>query len=429
MGRNIDLEKKLLKEIQKYRLLLPGDKVLAAVSGGADSTALLLLLKQLEDELQIQVEALTVNHGIRGESEERDVQMVSELCRQYEIPLHICRVNVPEFAWRNHLSEEEAARMARYDCIEGVARQIGAKAAVAHHQGDQCETVLHNLFRGSSLKGLGGMERMRNLNGICLIRPLLHFDRKELENWLTSRRVIWCSDETNQELLYTRNRLRNQIIPEIKSKVNEQAVRHTAQAAEDILEAAQLIGELAADWIQKEAVFEKGTVMLSVSSLKKQKAIVQREILMQIISSVRGSTGRKDISRIHLEMIQELSDRHGEHFLNLGRMQVKKVYDGLYFYIEEKPSEKGTVDNYPAQEAVDIPVKSSCAEISDFSISAEGIDKNVLSSMNVRIFSYNGQKIPENSYTKWLDYDKIKNGMYRSYPSLCYYQDLSNLSE
>ena len=176
-----------VKEYMKeYHMAEAGDGILAAVSGGADSVCLLLVLKELETELGIHVAAFHLNHGLRGEEADRDEKYVRELCAELEVPLKVVREDVRAFAAEERMSEEEAGRVLRYRYLNEAAEELGCnKIAAAHHKDDHAETVLMNLFRGTGLRGLGGIRPVRG----NVIRPILHVTRQEIETYLYKKKV------------------------------------------------------------------------------------------------------------------------------------------------------------------------------------------------------------------------------------------------
>ncbi|MDO5408933.1 MAG: tRNA lysidine(34) synthetase TilS [Lachnospiraceae bacterium] len=395
------LERQVFEFIKRKKLVQEGGRVLAAVSGGADSVCLLLILKELEQALGICVEAVTVNHGIRGETAERDVGFVSDLCGKWKIPVHICRVEVPELAKREQLSEEEAARKARYRCFYETAEKIGASAvAVAHHRDDNCETILHHLFRGSSLRGLRGMEASRKMGSLNVIRPFLETGRREIEEWLEERRISWCTDETNLEDDYTRNRLRHHVIPLVEAQINQQASAHVAQAGAYIAEAQELLEELAAKWLQSHGKWENTGFCISIPALCEVKPIVRREILIQALKSAVADAVFKDVGHVHLEMIWELAQGETSRRIALpSGISVRKQYEWLVFTKEDRVTKKEQTEKTAS--FISLP------DGNQIEIQVPELANGIL----FRIFSYNGEKIPENNYTKWLDYDRIKNGL------------------
>ena len=216
---------KVLAFMRKNHMTDRGDGVLAAVSGGADSVCLLLLLCELAAELGIHVSAFHMNHGIRGAEADRDERFVEKLCGRMGVPLTVVHEKVGSYAADHGLSTEEAGRILRYRHLKETAEKYGcAKIAVAHHEDDDAETVLLNLFRGSGLPGLSGIRPVREE----IIRPLLCVSRKEIEEYLTSREHSWCEDSTNKENDYTRNKIRHKILP-LMVEINEQAAKMIAE--------------------------------------------------------------------------------------------------------------------------------------------------------------------------------------------------------
>lgn len=415
MKNNI-LEKRVLEFMNRERLTSPGDKVLAAVSGGADSVCLLLVLQRLESLLGIQVEAVTVNHGIRGASAGEDVEFVRELCAKQGIPVHVCQADVPALVQREQLSEEEAARSARYECFGNVAEKIGAGViAVAHHRDDNCETVLHHLFRGSSLKGLGGMASRRKMGQFSIIRPFLCTGRQEIEDWLKEQGISWRTDETNLEDDYTRNRLRHHVIPLVEKEINRQACAHVVQAAEYIAQAQDFIEGLACQWLELHG--RRNTEYPSADSggcsvdsfrvpaepLGDCHPVLRREILVQACRKAAPHGALKDMGHIHLEMMERLAEGETSRRLELpGGIRVKKEY-GMLLFQPPVCSEKNKLEQCGRVSAKQVVLSGGNTVKIENPELAKGI--------YFRVFSYNGEKIPENNYTKWFDYDTIENGL------------------
>ena len=215
--------KKAFENLESRNMLEAGDVVAAGVSGGADSVCLLLVLKAYAEshpEKKLQIKAVHVEHGIRGEESLEDARFVKALCEQWEIPLTVVSEDVREKARREHLTVEEAGRQVRYQAFEEVAGP-GGKIAVAHNAGDQAETILWNLARGSGIAGLCGMRKVRGK----ILRPLLNVPRREIEVFLRENGVSWRTDSTNLTLEYTRNKIRSQAVPALES-VNARAVEH-----------------------------------------------------------------------------------------------------------------------------------------------------------------------------------------------------------
>ena len=197
---------KVLRFIEENRLLETGDKVIVAVSGGADSVSLLHLFISVKELYHLSVFAYHFNHMIRGEEADRDERFVRELCQKWNVPLYEAKADVPYHAARSGESVELCGRRLRY---EAMPKLPGAKIATAHHLNDNTETVLMNLVRGSGIAGLGGIPVQRD----NIIRPLLSCSRKEIEAYCAENGLEYVTDSTNLSDEYTRNKLRLNVLP------------------------------------------------------------------------------------------------------------------------------------------------------------------------------------------------------------------------
>lgn len=195
------MRNKLLKFIREQNLIAPGDTVICAVSGGADSVAMLFALYLLREKLGITLEAAHFNHNLRGEESLRDETFVRELCARYEIPLHAASGEIHP----GKKGLEAAARDARYAFLES----LPGKIATAHTADDNAETILMHLVRGTGLKGLGGIAPQRGK----LIRPMLGITRREVEDFLAEWHLPHVEDSTNETDAFLRNRLRHHVMP------------------------------------------------------------------------------------------------------------------------------------------------------------------------------------------------------------------------
>ena len=213
---------KVYNFIRENDMLQDGDTVVCGLSGGADSVCLLLSLLKNAEKLNISVEALHINHCLRGIESDRDEQFCRDLCRRLGVPFIAVSCDVKAFAEQNSLSTEEAARKLRYEQFHLFSK--GKKLATAHNANDNLETVILNLSRGTALKGLAGIPVVRG----NIIRPLLVCTRDEIERYLVSVGQDWITDSTNLSDDYTRNKIRHKILPlmqEINTSVIETSVR------------------------------------------------------------------------------------------------------------------------------------------------------------------------------------------------------------
>ena len=196
-----NFENRVYNFIRKKEMISPGSKVLVGLSGGADSTALLLVLWELKRLLQIDLLAVHVNHCIRKEAGE-DADFARRLCEKLGVDFFLVKKDIPALSAEWKMTEEEAGRKVRYDAFTEIAKENGVSyIAVAHHQNDVAETLLMNLLRGSGIHGAGGIRPVREK----VIRPFLCVDRKEIEDYLEERHQDYCHDATNDENIYTRN--------------------------------------------------------------------------------------------------------------------------------------------------------------------------------------------------------------------------------
>lgn len=232
--------------IEERRLLTDGDTVIVALSGGADSVTLLYLLIALKEEYNLSIQAAHLNHGIRGEEAERDEAFVRELCDSLQVPLCVRRMDIPAIARDSGKSEELCGREARYAFFEELSAEYGAKIATAHNRDDLAETVLWNLVRGAGLSGLSGIPAMRGV----IIRPLLSCTRAEIEAYCAENDLRYITDSTNLTPLYTRNKIRLQVMPLLK-ELNPAADGNIARMAELTREADDYLRNISIEELNK----------------------------------------------------------------------------------------------------------------------------------------------------------------------------------
>ena len=330
--------------ISRWQMLQPGDSVLAAVSGGADSVCLVLALK----ELGYRVHALHVEHGIRGQESLEDCAFVRKLCEKHEIPLTVEQIDAPALAARSGRSVEEAARDARYRIIREILKRLKIRhAAVAHHRDDQAETVLWNLMRGSSLTGLCGILPVRRMEetGLCLIRPLLETGREEIEAWLTGRGQSWRTDRTNLDTNITRNAIRLEILPQME-ELNARARLHIAKTAEDLAQVERYLEDVTR-LAYTEAVSavpadpgaepaERGGLTVDLQVLARQPELIRGRVLHRAIGQAGG--GLRDITREHVESVMRLSGMDNGRRISLPGGLTAVREEGILRLTYESPS-------------------------------------------------------------------------------------------
>ncbi|MBQ5386985.1 MAG: tRNA lysidine(34) synthetase TilS, partial [Lachnospiraceae bacterium] len=222
--------------IQTNELLEHGEQVTVGVSGGADSVCLLFVLLDLQEEYDLKVQAVYVEHGIRGEESVEDGRFVEKLCISKGVPFRQADVDAPELASLEHMSLEEAARRLRYEALIQTAKHgdKGGKIAVAHNADDNVETIIYQMARGTGIRGLCGMEPLSpRKDGTKIIRPLLCVERGEIEMYLADKEQDYVTDSTNADDNYARNRIRHDILP-ILREINSEAVAHINESAKQL---------------------------------------------------------------------------------------------------------------------------------------------------------------------------------------------------
>lgn len=284
----------LTQWMEQWNMFPPaGGAIVCAVSGGRDSLCLLHYLRELSTHRPFTVAAAHVNHGMRPTAE-RDEAFVRQFCLRYDIPLYVERVKVYECAAAWKLSVEETGRRLRYDFLERLAAQIGAqRIATAHHLGDQAETVLLHLLRGTGLQGLAGIPPVRGK----FIRPLLQTPREEIEAYLSALGQTYVEDETNDDLHYARNRLRKVIWPELM-KLHGGARENIARTAQIARQESAYLNELASQYLPQSGE------AIDCNRLMQAPPVLRRRALLLFLE--RQGCGRKDLGQSHIEALERL---------------------------------------------------------------------------------------------------------------------------
>ena len=294
------LVKKATETINLYAMLKAGDAVLAGISGGPDSVALLLLLRELSLHFSMTIGVAHLNHSLRGKESDRDEEFVFNLAAKFNLPCHIRRSDVSSFAEKNRLSLEEAARDVRYGFYNELADEKKyTKIALGHNYDDNAELVLMNLLRGSGTKGIAGIPPVR---GRRIIRPLIRVSREDILDYLTLKNQDYVMDSSNNDNVFLRNRVRNDLLPLLKKDYNP--------GVADALNRLSSIVMLEEEWMTKEteSVFlsallhrTKSEVHLDKAVLKDIPPALSRRVLRHAIRSVK-----KDLRRITLAHIDDI---------------------------------------------------------------------------------------------------------------------------
>jgi len=382
------------RTIRKYQMLESGAGVLIGVSGGADSVALMLALK----ELRYEVEAVHVEHGIRGKDSELDMEYVRKLCGDVGIPLVTERIDAPAMAAEMGLSLEETARRMRYRIFDRYAE--GRPIAVAHNLGDMAETMIWNLARGSGIAGMGSIPPVRGR----IIRPLLETPRSEIESYLTARGIEWRQDETNADESITRNRIRHTVMPALKV-LNPKAEQHIAMACMDLRESERFLAQLTDDALAQMFRVSGEEAVLYLENWDAQDEYMKRRILRSVIAALPGirisgeDAALKDISRVHVEELAALCTNACGKMVYLPRdLRAVRQEDSVRFYREGAEIEwDGPLFNAAWKDKEEEPVI----------INHDGIYEVGGLRFECTFTVWEGGAVPQKMFTKWLRYDTI----------------------
>lgn len=302
------MEDKIRELLARYDMLKSGDRVVAAVSGGADSMALLNALYNMRDELGIALFACHINHNLRGEESLRDEQFVRIFCHERGIELTVYSVEIkPD----KHESVEERARKTRYECFDRLCTSLDAKLATAHTASDNAETVLINLLRGTGTKGLGGIPPVRGK----IIRPLLRCTREDTERYCLEYEIRYVTDSTNLSDEYTRNKLRLKIIPQLK-EFNPSLIEGISRMTEAVTDDNILLDRLAEN-------AKKNCSVGNGYSCDKLRAF-DRAILTRVVSAVLSENGIEPSALRINECCRIIGDGKGKINLSRNRFAVVK---------------------------------------------------------------------------------------------------------
>lgn len=403
---------RIQKQMEDYQMVNKGECIAVAVSGGADSVCLLLLLNNLRKQMGFSLHVIHVEHGIRGKASKQDAEFVQTLCKTLEIPCVIYEVDACSYAKEKKMGLEEAARILRYEKFRTYALEQQAKIALAHHMEDNAETVLFQMLRGSSLGGLSGMLPVRkDEDGIVYIRPLLTIHREEIEDYLTREGQAFCTDATNLENEYSRNYLRNIVIPHLKN-INSQAIWHIHKTATAVSEVREYM-ELEAKKQRKRLVKEKeGKWYLDAKQLEQLHPALQKQVVYEWIANVTGS--KKDIASVHVEHFLCLIKAQSGKELHLPyHLIAKKEYNNIFLYKELNYKDIECKILQPQSQFFQIQISKEilyACENSNEPLLISLKESNETITLKIYQNTMEIQKIPKKTYTKWLDYDKIKQG-------------------
>ena len=318
------MKNKVKSTIEKYNLINKEDKVLVGVSGGPDSISLLNILY----ELGYNICTAHINHGLR-ENAGNDEKYVVEFCEKRNIPCFVKRVKLNEI--ESDMTTEELGRKVRYDFFnEIMEKENCTKIATAHNANDNAETVLMNMIRGTGLSGLKGIEILRE----NIIRPILEITRAEIEAYCESENLNACHDESNDETIYTRNKIRLELIPYIEKNINSNIVNNINRMSEIILEEEEFLNKQANKAYEDSLIAEEdGRTVCNLKKFNSFESVIQKRLIIKYITKTLGNA--KDIEKVHIEDILKLCKNNvGGKYLTPNKYIKVSVNKGIVEYIK-----------------------------------------------------------------------------------------------
>lgn len=301
---------KTLQTIKKFNLIDDGDRLILGVSGGPDSICMLNILNDIRNDKNLHMDfdiiVAHVNHLIREEAED-DERFVKNFCKKIGVQFFSKSIDIQKIANNNKIGTEEAGRNARYDFFNEILERTNSnKIAIAHNKNDKVETMIMNVLRGSGISGLKGIEPIKNNK---YIRPLIECERSEIEQYCIDNNIDVRIDKTNFENIYTRNKVRNIIIPYIKQEFNPNIIQTMDRLSKLVKEEDEFLEKLVKTKY-KELIEEEQTkqFIMDLRKFNKEDKVIKSRVLLYTISRLFGTT--KGIEKIHIEDVIKLCENN-----------------------------------------------------------------------------------------------------------------------
>ena len=313
------MKNKILQTIKKYNLIKNGDSIVIGVSGGPDSICLLHVLNELKEELNFKIYVAHINHMIRKEADE-ETEYVKNFCKNLGVECFTKKIDVVKIAKELKMGTEEAGRKIRYDFFEEVLKNTNSnKIATAHNNNDKVETIIMNILRGSGLAGLKGLDPIRENK---FIKPLIETSREEIEKYCEENRLNPRIDKSNNENIYTRNKVRNCVIPYIKKEFNPNILKTINRLSEVATEeneylskiTVQAFNETNVEAAKKDAPEKNKEIVLDLRKFNKLELVIKRRLILYTINELLGTT--EGIEKVNIDDIIKLCNNNiGNKFI------------------------------------------------------------------------------------------------------------------
>ncbi len=298
---------KVESTIKKYGMLEKGDRVLVGLSGGPDSVTLLSALFSLKDKYGVDIYVAHLDHGFRGEESAADSRFCEELTEKMGLEIICEQIDVPRIAKEKGISPEEAARFERYDFFKRVCGEKGIKKiAVGHNKDDQAETVIMRLVRGSGMAGLSGMNPLKVMQGFKIIRPLIEISRREIEEFLKAGKLNCRRDSSNAKTIFTRNKVRRDLIPYLEKNFNPNVKEVLSNTAENLRMENDFLERFANRKFKSVSRIKNGEILIDIKRFKRQPEAIRKRILRAALKELKGDLRR--LTYQHWKEMRELID-------------------------------------------------------------------------------------------------------------------------
>jgi tRNA(Ile)-lysidine synthase len=394
------LEEKILQTIKKFDMLSFNDRVLIGVSGGPDSVTLLNVLLSLKKRYNLSLFIAHLDHMLRGEESDKDVNFVKNLAQDLDLPCEIKSCNLTKIAQKERLTLEEAAREHRYKFYSESAEKFKAnKIALGHNADDQVETVLMRFLRGAGLEGLMGIPPVRGK----IIRPLIECSREEIEEYCKVHKIGYRIDSSNKEIVYFRNKIRLELLPLLSQDYNKNIKDITLRLRNIVSEVSTYLNQETELLFKEVARRENSeTVIIDLKKFISLPLALKRRIIRNAIEAVKGNL--YSISFRHNDKILKLTEYQlGEKEIYLPEgLRVSKIYNKIIIY--KKRISKDQINEMPAtwEYNISIPGKT---EIKSLDLK---IETKILDSVDIKPSMYLNKKKSKEEFLEFIDYDKVE---------------------
>lgn len=299
------MKQKILQTIKKYNLIQSGDSIVVGVSGGPDSICLLHILNELKEELNFKIYVAHINHMIRKEADE-ETEYVKSFCKNIGIECFAQKIDVVKIAKEEKIGTEEAGRKIRYNFFEEVLKKTNSnKIATAHNNNDKVETIIMNILRGSGTAGLKGLDPIRENK---FIKPLIEISREEIEEYCEKNKLNPRIDKSNSENIYTRNKVRNIVIPYVKNEFNPNILKTINRLSEVATEENEYLNKVTLETFNKICVeldtTDNSTITLDLKKFNNLELVIKRRLILYTINELLGTT--EGIEKINIDDIIKL---------------------------------------------------------------------------------------------------------------------------